>query len=161
MSDAKTATRESLSIAAVVAPIIVVACYWPALPARVPSHFNAQGQPDDWAAKITIVAVPILSVVLWIALRTVREFPGLFNYPVKITDENRARQEFLAIRLIDWLGFEVSLVFAYLTIQQVRVSLGHASGLGASFLWIALLAVFGTIGLYLRAAIQARVANHA
>lgn len=130
---------------------------WGELPERVPIHFGLSGRPDAWAGRGSVLALPVLSVVLYGALTLVQRLPGRwYNYPVTITEENRDRQERLARDLIRWLKAALMGLFAHLTVGLLRTALGEAAGLGAWTVpsWIGVMV--GLVVVYLVRARRAR-----
>ena len=130
---------------------------WGELPERVPTHFGLSGRPDAWSGRGSVLALPVLSVVLYGALTLVQRLPGRwYNYPVRITEENRERQERLARDLILWLKAALMGLFAHLTLGVLRTALGEAAGLGTWTvpLWIGLMT--GLVAVYFVRARRAR-----
>ena len=50
--------KESILWAFIVLPYIYLSTIWDKLPARVPTHFNLQGTPNDWSDKSTLLFLP-------------------------------------------------------------------------------------------------------
>jgi uncharacterized membrane protein len=50
------------------------------LPAVIPTHFNALGQPDDYGNKLTILILPFISTLLYFVLTKLNLHPHTFNY---------------------------------------------------------------------------------
>ena len=103
-----------------------------------------------------LLLVPVIGVVVVSLMAIGKRFPKSFNYPVKVTAENIARQQSLAINLLDNLRFVVALMLGFISIQQMRAALGVIDGVGAWFVAVALIGVFGTLGIYLVRAVRAR-----
>ncbi len=141
---------------AVVAPIAYLAAHWTQFPETVPSHFGPSGRPDGWGSRIHLVLLPMVGLVISTVMSGVRRFPHLFNYPVRITEENQARQQALALGMIDRLRVLVAVMLGYVSIQQMRTALGITDGLGTWFLYFVLGGVFSMLGVYFFRAIRAR-----
>jgi len=61
-----------LEAALLIAPFVLLAAFWNKLPARVPDHWNLQGQIDGWASKprgILMLPLTGLGVVMFLRLR--------------------------------------------------------------------------------------------
>ena len=43
-------------------PFIYLAGIWESLPDTVPTHFNAQGEPDGWGSKATLIWLPMVLI---------------------------------------------------------------------------------------------------
>jgi len=147
--------REACSIVALVAIVAGVWLAWPQLPERIPTHFLAAGAPDGYGPKAAIWFLPAISIFLYLLLTVVTRFPRSFNYPVKVTDENRPRLEPLALGLLGWVKAEVLFILAWITLGTIRVALGKAAGLGPAFLFVSLGVVAVTIGWYMRGMFRA------
>jgi len=50
--------KESFLWALIILPYVYLSTIWDKLPARVPTHFNLQGNPDDWSGKSTLLFIP-------------------------------------------------------------------------------------------------------
>jgi len=86
----------------------LVFSYWSKLPDSIPSHYNATGEPVSWSGKGTLLLLPFISLVLYIGLTVLSRIPHLYNFPWKITDENRERQFYLAQMLV--LGLKTEII---------------------------------------------------
>lgn len=136
--------------------IVFIMKTWELLPATIPSHFNALGQPDGYSGKSILLMLPVLGVVLYLLLSLARQFPHLSNYPWKITAANAQVQYRLAADLLAWLKVEIIYCFAYITWGTIQVSLGKMNTLGAAFMVVFLVAIFGTMAIYFYRAYRAR-----
>lgn len=63
--------KELLLIALLVIPYIYLSLIWNDLPSRVPTHFDVDGNPDDWSSRSFLLFLPagigiIMYLVLWI-----------------------------------------------------------------------------------------------
>ena len=50
--------KESFLWALIILPYVYLSTIWDKLPARVPTHFNLLGNPDDWSGKSTLLYLP-------------------------------------------------------------------------------------------------------
>lgn len=115
------------------------------LPARIPTHFNMAGRPDGWGAPRMLLLLPIVAGVLYVLITWVSRYPSAFNYPVRVTRENRPRLEALALGMTAWLKAETLCLFAWIqtaTVESVRRGRGE---LPAALMPVGLVVVFGTI----------------
>jgi uncharacterized membrane protein len=100
--------------------LILLCClsvfYYLKLPEIIPTHFNAAGQADDYGSKLTIFILPGIAILLNVAFTILVRYPHKFNYPVKITPENMARQQRFAVLLVRTLKLAINLVFIMITI---------------------------------------------
>ena len=129
---------------------------WSSLPARVPTHFGVSGQADSYGDKMALLALPVITVVLYVLLTALSFFPQFFNFPWPITEDNATAQYRLARTMLGWLKVELVAIFAYINWQIIQAAQGHAPGLGLWFLPVVLLIVFGTLAWHIRLLYQAR-----
>ena len=151
--------RESLALAGLVFQIGAVWYFWSALPAQVPMHFAANGAPDSYGGKSTLILLPAIAFLIYGLLTVVSFFPQSFNYPVEVTNENRGRLQAIALALGGWLKAELTWIFAYIGWVTIRVSLGHSDGLGGAFLLLMLGGVGATVIVALVLTFRARKAT--
>jgi hypothetical protein len=81
-----------VSASAVVFMCLIVGVSWHGLPEQVPSHFGISGRPDAWSERPTLLILPVVGIVFWIALIVLTRIPHRFNYIVPISHETAARQ---------------------------------------------------------------------
>jgi len=134
--------RETIAAVACAFGIGVVWQSWQRLPAQIPTHFAGNGRPDGYGPPSTLWLVPAIALFLYSMLTIFSFFPQSFNYPVKVTDENRVHVQRIAVAMLGWLKAELMGTLAYITWATVRTAKGEANGLGLAFLPI-LLAMVG------------------
>ncbi len=118
-------TAELLSLAALAALVFITinAFYGPhPLPARIPTHFDLLGHVNGWGSSRSLLFMPIVGVGLYLLLTVVSRFPSTFNYPVKVTELNRAQLESLALNLISWIKAELLVFFAWMEFVMVQAA---------------------------------------
>jgi hypothetical protein len=135
---------------------LIVLKYWAVLPSEIPSHFNGAGQPDAYSGKISLFMMPAIGLGLYLMLSVIRFFPHICNYPWPITEENAPTQYYLAMLMLASLKLEIIWSFAYINWGTIQVALKQSGGLGPSFMFIMLAAIFGTLGVYFWLAYRAR-----
>ncbi len=106
--------------------ILILALFWAyaisnylQLPDTIPVHFDLKGRPDGYGGKLTLLALPLLTTVLWIGLFILNRFPHIFNFPVKITPENAYRQYQLATRFIRVTNLSLVIIFFVVELMMV------------------------------------------
>jgi uncharacterized membrane protein len=152
-------TAEFLSLAALAALVFITinVFYGPhPLPGRVPTHFDALGHVNSWGSPRTLIFMPIVGVGLYLFLAAVARFPALFNYPVKVTEANRAQLEPLALSMITWAKAEVLIFNAWMEFVWVHAARHPEQGLlpypVPLFIIVLLATVIGFIVAMFRAA---------
>jgi uncharacterized membrane protein len=104
------------------------------LPAIIPVHYNTLGKADNFGGKETVLFLPVIATVIFIGMTILTRFPHIFNYPVKITEDNAFRQYTDACRLILYLKFIIVVIFGIVTFKTIPNTAGTSDGLGAWFL---------------------------
>jgi len=116
------------------------------LPEQIPTHFGPDGMPDKFGPKISLWLLPVIGLFIYGLMTFLNRRPDWFNYPVKITAENAARQYGLAVRMIRLLKALVMLLFAYLVWGTINVANGGSDGLNNWVLAIPLATVGTAVG---------------
>ncbi len=125
------------------------------LPDRIPTHFDAAGDPNGWGSPSTLWLLPVLGACLYLFITVVSQFPASFRYSVQVTEANRARVQEVTLDLLAWIKAELVGLFAVLQwwmIQAARSSQGRISP------WLVpgfLVVVFATAGWHVVAIFQA------
>jgi uncharacterized membrane protein len=120
---------EILGWCLLVAVWILILTNYSSLPNTIPTHYNGTGQVDGFGGKSNILALPIISTILYIGLTILNRYPHIFNYPVKITQENAFRQYTTVTRLIRTLKFSIVLIFGFLVFKTIQNTKGETDGL--------------------------------
>lgn len=146
-------------IVAVVFLVILVGLpvfYFGELPEKVPVHFNAAGQIDDYGSKASLIVLPLTGLFMYGLLTVISLFPHIFNYPVKITPENARVQYSLATRMLRILKTVILVMFTFISYQTIRAAAGKTGGLGKVFLPVFLIITFGVVIVYLTQSLNNR-----
>jgi hypothetical protein len=114
----------------------------------VPTHFNAAGQPDAWGSAQSLLILPGVALFLFVLMTVVSHYPAVFNYPVRVTAQNRAALEAIALNMIAWLKLETICIFLW--IEQSSITLArNPSQMPPAWIMPAFIAVvFATILLH-------------
>jgi uncharacterized membrane protein len=112
------------------------------LPARIPTHFNAAGQPDGWGTPgmlwlMPVVALGIYLLMTWAARQT--------------APAGRRQLGSVALSMIAWLKLEVVGLFAWIQYETVKLALRGEGALPALFLPAVLAVILGTIAWHITA----------
>lgn len=136
---------EAVGIAGLLFLIGVPIYYYGALPETIPHHYDATGKPDAYGEKGIIWTLPLLGIALFVFLSVLKKSPHMFNYTVKITQENAERQYALALRMLRTLNAIITCSFAYIAFGTVRAALGMQDGLSRVFTPVFLILIVGTV----------------
>lgn len=126
------------------------------LPPRIPTHFGLNGQPDGWGGPESLWMLPIVGTLIALMMTVVTRFPQSFNYPVRMTRENQARLQELALGMIAWLRLEVLCLFAWIEWATIESARQTRLGLPTGLLLVSIIVIFGTIGAHIVGMVRAR-----
>jgi uncharacterized membrane protein len=140
---------ETLGWVAVLAIWILTITNYSNLPDKIPTHFNASGEPDGFGGKATVLTLPIVSSVLFIGMTILNKYPHLFNYPIKMTADQALEQYTNATKLIRYLKLSIVVIFGLIVLQTIRKVNGEADGLGEWFLPLTLGLIFIPMGYFI------------
>ncbi|WP_188454167.1 DUF1648 domain-containing protein [Virgibacillus oceani] len=104
------------------------------LPETIPTHFNANGEANGWGNKAFIFLMPAIALfVCFIPMYFLSKKPHMFNYMVKVTEENASRLYPVARLFMTVINFETVILFSYITWDIVQSARGNET-LGAGFI---------------------------
>ncbi|WP_336881108.1 DUF1648 domain-containing protein [Priestia koreensis] len=129
--------------------IVYISIQWSVLPDRIPTHFNFQGEADEWGGKGTVWTLPGIGSVLLIGLTITERFPHAYNYLVPITEATAKAQYQNARLMMVVIKFEIIGLFAYFSWQSIQLAFGRNVGLGNWELPVVLIMIFGTCILFI------------
>lgn len=133
------------AIASIVATVIYSKVMWSKIPSIVPTHFNSLGQVNGYGSKDTLLILPIISIVFFVAINLLAKFPHVFNYTIKITEENAKRQYRNARLLLRVLLAEISILFLYIQWSSIKGAMTSSAGLGVLFTPLYMIIVIATL----------------
>lgn len=145
---------EAIGMVALLMMVALPLVYYHALPENIPSHFNALGEPDGFSGRATVWIFPATGLILYLGMAILNRYPHIFNYPVKITENNALRQYKNATRLIRVLNTVLACGFCYIVYATIQTASGIQAGLGKYFMAVFLTGVFGPIVFYFYKAIK-------
>jgi len=125
------------------------------LPDRIPTHFDMAGNPNGWGSPAMLLLLPVVSLGIYLLITAAAQFPSAFNYPVRVTAQNRAQLQALALAMIAWLKVEVLVTFSWIQWATIQAARHVPRSLSPALMPIALVAVFGTIAWFVVAMFRA------
>ncbi|KAE8764089.1 DUF1648 domain-containing protein [Georgenia thermotolerans] len=114
-----------------VAGVLLIAARYPALPATIPTHFDATGTPDGFGPRTSILWLPLLWFVLQAGLLALSRYPRIFNYPVPVTADNAQRLYREGEQLMVVLAAEVAVMFLGIVLMMLDGASTGRLALGA------------------------------
>jgi uncharacterized membrane protein len=142
----KIAELLSLAALAALAFININVFYGPhPLPGRIPTHFDALGHVNGWGSPRTLLFFPVFAAVLYLFLTVIARFPALFNYPIKVTERNRAQLEQITLNLISWIKAEMLLFFAWMEFAMVQAVRSSEQSFKPYPVWVFVAILLATI----------------
>ena len=133
----------------VVLHIVYVARSFSALPEIIPTHFDAHGQPDGHGSRAFIWVLPGVTAFLFVVLQLLSRYPHIYNYLVKITQENAEKQYRNAIKMIRLLNIVVQVLFFYISYISITASKGLSVANSAYIIPMIIISLFVFIAYYL------------
>ena len=139
---------ELVSLFLVVLAFYIALSNYSALPDTIPTHFDANGNPDDWGGKGTIILLPIINAVSFLFLTLFCFWFAIVDDPRRFINLPSGRKATEALTEVQAENLRVFVnrslfilkiltlgLLTYLTWQMVEVALGKASDIGL-FLWL-------------------------
>lgn len=111
---------------------VPLAIYYSGLPNTVPTHFGMTGQVDGYGPKATLFIFPAVGLFITVLFQVMCRYPWLFNFPVRITAENAARQYVRGRLLLRWVNATVWL-FGGIQWEALQAARGAIQGFTPTF----------------------------
>jgi len=138
-----------ISIVSAIGLILIPALNYGELPDKIPIHFGINGEADRYGSTMELWIIPIIGITLMALLWGVSKFPHTFNYGVKITEENAAKQYEFSVKLMRILATIIGFGFIFIIWEIIKAAKGNQAGLNPFFLPLFIGAIFIAIGYYL------------
>ncbi len=122
---------------------------WDSIPDQIPTHFNAAGIPNGWGGKETLPVLFGVCLLLNLLITVLSFFPKTWNVPVKITAANEQFVYGNLSRMLSTIKLSIIGCFTYTNIRSAQ-----GGSLGAWFIIIFLLAMFGSMVYYILKIVQ-------
>jgi uncharacterized membrane protein len=117
------------------------------LPATIATHFDMAGHANGWGSSKMLLLLPAVALSIYLVMTLVARAPGSFNYPVRVTAENRPRLEKLSLKMIGWLKAEVLCLVAWLQNATIVAARHPAQGFAPPVILVpvSIAVIFATI----------------
>jgi uncharacterized membrane protein len=103
-------------------------------PEIIPVHYNGYGQVNRLGSKDAILILPIVTIILFIILTAISQYPQNMNFPGEITEENAEANYKAAARTFRFTRIVIALIFLMIVLKTHQTVLGYSNGLGKLFL---------------------------
>lgn len=123
--------------------------YYNQLPDIIPTHFGAEGKPDGFGPKWTIVILPLISTLIYAFMTVAARFPHKMNYTATITQANAKKQYTTMTKMLRMLKVILLLVFFVTDYKTMQIALVWPDVLGRWFLLLVFAMVFVPIFFFL------------
>lgn len=153
--------RKSLEILGLIGLGLLVWLTWSALwgpqrlPARVPTHFDAAGNPNAWGSPTGMLLLPAIAIGVYLLMTVVAQFPEAFHYSVRTTAANLPRLQAVTLDMLAWIKAEIVCLFAVLQWAFVRSAQTGDGRLFPKILPVFLVLIFGTVAAHMIALMRA------
>jgi uncharacterized membrane protein len=119
------------------------------LPNTIAIHFNTNGEPDGYGSKYFVLLLLAIGISIYALLTFIIKKPHLYNYSIKITEENVKQQYSYATKMLRIMKLAVTLIFLSLAIGTYTTSLKLTNGIGNKSLLFTTLIVGVILASYL------------
>ena len=133
-----------VSLSCLVGVTLYLILAWNTIPAKVPMHYNAAGEVNQWGSKSGLIIFPIISWMIFGMITLIERYPQIWNTGVRITKENRDQVYRLLKDLIAWVKMITLSIFGFLTVLSAL-----ARNLPVWFLLVFVVLLFGVIAYYI------------
>ncbi|HVV45418.1 MAG TPA: DUF1648 domain-containing protein [Bryobacteraceae bacterium] len=138
---------EAIGAASVAAAAVEIATRWNGLPAKIPTHFGIDGQPNGWGGRNSLLVLLASTIVMFTLLTLAEKYQRVVNIPVKVDREAPEVK-----RLIRSLAIVIKAVLAagffWITHVTIGIAMGNPIAMGRVFLPVFLAAVFVPVVYY-------------
>lgn len=117
---------------------------WKNIPDIVATHFTISGKADAYGEKNCILIIPIIAVLVFSTIAVVERFPNIWNFPVKVTEENREKLINNGLKLTGVLKMLLSTWFCYIGFCSAK---GMPLSL-PSYVFLVAVAIAIIVGIY-------------
>ena len=110
---------------------IIVFIKYDSMPQEIPMHYDIVGNVDRYGSRLDLFWIAGWATFMYVVIWFLAKFPHIFNYPIKITENNAESQYRLSLRLVRFLNLWVALIMFSITLLIVT---GHNSYKAVSYI---------------------------
>jgi uncharacterized membrane protein len=127
---------EILSFGTVAGMWLMTLLRYPALPERIPIHFDGSGTINGWGSKSAIFLLPVIATVIASLIHYIRKHPEWHNYAVKLTPENAQELYTGTSRALSWINYIIILLFAVIQMSLLDAARNHTTPNYFPLVWV-------------------------
>ncbi len=120
--------------------LIYLVTVWQRIPDEIPGHYNAMGEIDRITSKRSLIALPIITWIMYAGVTVIGKFPQIWNTGVTVTEANKEKVYRVLKNMLGTLKLLMVITFTYLTVHSAL-----AKPLPALFLPISVGILFGSL----------------
>ena len=140
-----------VSFAACLAAGIVLLIRWKEIPKEVATHFSMSGEANGFSDKSMLLIILAVAAGLVLLFQIIMHFPGLWKFPIEITDRNRYTVYRLGKYMMDTMMITLAVGFSSMLIcMTYRENMPNwaiftflGALLGGSLIWTIIITVKG------------------
>ncbi|GGE67981.1 DUF1648 domain-containing protein [Priestia taiwanensis] len=126
------------SVGVIGALLYAIIAYF-SLSGEIPTHYNFQGEPDQFGDKGFILFIPCIALFIFLLFTGLSHFPDGLTYPKNMSEEGKEKMFRFTRLMMQVLAFEIISFLLYLTVMDVQIAQDNAKGIGTytGYLFIA------------------------
>ncbi len=118
---------EILTFTLLLFSFLFIGYHYSNLPEQIPAHFGYSGEVNRYDEKSMIWLLPvILSVVCWVIF-SLNDYPHLYNYPEKITEENAKKYYKESVKMMRFINLGMAMLSFLVTYETVTIALNNTT----------------------------------
>ena len=98
---------------------LILAILWKTIPQTVATHFNALGEADAFGSKSSLLLEFFFMIGMFLLLAVIERFPSAWNFPVRMTAENRGRLLLIGAVMLGTLKILIIGLFIYAGLSSI------------------------------------------
>ena len=121
---------DGIALAELLGMFFLLALNWRSLPEQVPVHFGMSGAPDRWSDPGSLLLLPCVGVFVFGVMTVVSMFPGSWNLPANLNEENRSRVFAIGAEMLACVKAQSMSLLFWINWRTIAVARGDAAGIG-------------------------------
>ena len=114
----------------------------------IPVHYDIYGVVDRWGPRHSLWILQLIPLILYFGLSILQQYPKIYNYPCKVTEQNANYLYRMGVQLIRHVKVFVILSFAYISNVTYAIAIGKATNLNMLVLILFFTGMFLSLIIY-------------